>query len=141
MQMHDCHIALSSFKQRTRNPAKTNHLYDIYTMLVQRRRRCINVIQIFCVCWVDIICCHTKPKMQYMLIYCISVLQSGIGQPAYNNFIIIILLMFHYWTIMTQDQARSSKPNWSHEVSMLFILYDQVSDKKSYYKKIMVVQI
>ena len=28
-----------------------NFLYNICTMLVQRRRRCINAMQMFCVCW------------------------------------------------------------------------------------------
>ena len=41
------------------HPTNTKHLYNIYTMLEQRRRRwmlgrpcrLINVIQLFCVCW------------------------------------------------------------------------------------------
>ena len=39
-----------------RYPANTKHLYNIYTTLDQRPtliQRCINVIQMFCVCWVE----------------------------------------------------------------------------------------
>ena len=52
-------------------PANTKHLYNIYTMLGQRRRRsgrrCINVIQMFCVCWVPIQ--HHPDIMLYMRLF------------------------------------------------------------------------
>ena len=32
-------------------PANTKHLYNISTMLAWSGRRCINVVQMFCVCW------------------------------------------------------------------------------------------
>ena len=35
-------------------PANTKHLYNIHTILDQRRRRCIDAIQMFCVCWLTI---------------------------------------------------------------------------------------
>ena len=35
-------------------PANTKHLYIICTMLGQRRRRWVDVVQMFCVCWVVI---------------------------------------------------------------------------------------
>ena len=31
-------------------PSNAKHLYNIYTM-VDQRRRCVNVIHMFCVCW------------------------------------------------------------------------------------------
>ena len=33
------------------NPVNTKHLYNICTLLDQRRRRWANNIQMFCVCW------------------------------------------------------------------------------------------
>ena len=41
-------------KKKQINPANTKHLYNIYAMLAQRRRRwsgVVNVMQMFCVCW------------------------------------------------------------------------------------------
>ena len=33
-------------------PVNTQHLYNICTMLDQRRRCCADILQAFCVCWV-----------------------------------------------------------------------------------------
>ena len=35
-------------------PVNTKHLYNVYTMLDQRRRHWADVVQMFCVCWVPL---------------------------------------------------------------------------------------
>ena len=47
------------------DPANTKHLYNIYKMLDQLGRRCINVMQMFCVCWGAI---GTFKALQYFYI-------------------------------------------------------------------------
>ena len=57
-------------------PANTKHLYNIYTMLVQH---CINVIQMFCVCWVA--------EFKYLELFCV-------GNMCLHNYIDNAIILF-----------------------------------------------
>ena len=43
-------MARKGHKSSQHHPSKETLIYNIYTMLDQRRRRCINVMQMFCDC-------------------------------------------------------------------------------------------
>ena len=54
-----------------------NILYNINTMLVQRgSRRCINVIQMFCVCWGTGLKCFTRITLNWLALF--------FGQSIFN---------------------------------------------------------